>query len=134
MSQPLKTLGLRHLALNVKNLEACVRFYVKLLGMRIEWQPDADNVYLTTGFDNLALHRAPADFQRHTQQALDHMGFILENEQAVDEWHDYFVKHGTTIKAPPKTHRDGARSFYTQDPDGNVIQLIFHPPLSREQT
>ena len=29
-----------------------------LLGFAVEWEPDPDNVYLTSGCDNLALHRA----------------------------------------------------------------------------
>ena len=27
------------------------------MGMQVEWRPDPDNVYLTSGNDNLALHR-----------------------------------------------------------------------------
>ena len=34
------------------------RFYVDVLGFAVEWEPDPDNVYLTSGRDNLALHRA----------------------------------------------------------------------------
>jgi len=30
----------------------------------------------------------------------------------------------------PKTHRDGARSIYFKDPEENMIQIIFHPPIS----
>ena len=30
--------------------------------MKIVWRPDADNLYLSSGSDNLALHRAPQDF------------------------------------------------------------------------
>ncbi len=122
--------GLRHLALSVKNLEACTQFYVDLLGMQIEWQPDDDNVYLTSGYDNLALHRAPAEFNPGHSQRLDHFGFIIETPEAVDEWHDYFVSQAVAIKAKPRTHRDGARSFYCADPDGNTIQMIYHPPIS----
>ena len=51
--------GLRHLALNVRHLDAMKRFYVDLLGFAVEWEPDADNVYLSSGIDNLALHRRP---------------------------------------------------------------------------
>jgi catechol 2,3-dioxygenase-like lactoylglutathione lyase family enzyme len=130
MPHPLKTLGLRHLALKVKNLEACVKFYVELLGMHIEWQPDADNVYLTTGHDNLALHRAPENYQRSQNQALDHLGFIIATAGEVDHWHEYLSKQGVNIEQGLKTHRDGARSFYCEDPDGNIVQLIYHPPLS----
>jgi hypothetical protein len=32
--------------------------------------------------------------------------------------------------AEPRTHRDGARSFYCQDPDGNAVQILYHPPIS----
>lgn len=125
----LKTLGLRHLALTVIDLESCVNFYTEILGMQIEWQPDSDNVYLTTGHDNLALHRAKQDFSRSDQQVLDHFGFILAKPDDVDEWYDFMLSKKVVIKAKPKTHRDGARSFYCADPEGNVIQMIFHPPL-----
>lgn len=127
--RPSNTLGLRHLALTVKNFEACLVFYTDLLGMRIEWQPDADNVYLTTGVDNLALHRASSSFIKNSYQALDHLGFILKSPEEVDKWHDFFRENNISIKANPRTHRDGARSFYCEDPDGNMIQMIYHPPL-----
>jgi hypothetical protein len=35
-----------------------------------------------------------------------------------------------TLRTAPRTHRDGARSFYCEDPAGNVVQIIFHPPIS----
>ena len=69
----------------------------------------------------LALHRAPEDFQPEKHQRLDHLGFILKTPEDVDRWYDYFVKHHIEIKAKPRTHRDGARSFYTADPDGNIV-------------
>ena len=62
MPRPEATAGLRHVALQVHNLEACERFYTELLGMRSEWRPDMDNVYLTSGNDNLALHRVAGEF------------------------------------------------------------------------
>ena len=45
------------------------RFYVDLLGFEVEWEPDADNVYLSSGIDNLALHRSP--LQRSAASAAD---------------------------------------------------------------
>ena len=51
------TSGMHHVALHVIDLEACENFYVSLLGMQVEWRPDADSVYLCSGSDNLALHR-----------------------------------------------------------------------------
>lgn len=119
--------GMHHIAFHIKNFDACEKFYVELLGMQIIWQPDADNLYLTSGNDNLALHRAKADFEPSKHQHLDHLGFFLKTREDVDAWHDYLAAHGVTIKAKPKDHRDGTRSFYCADPDGNVVQMIYYP-------
>ena len=134
MKRPEATAGLRHVALNVKNLEACEHFYVELLGMQVEWRPDADNVYLTGGSDNLALHRAPSEFVPGESQRLDHIGFIIRTPDQVDAWHAFLKENGVVIVKEPKTHRDGARSFYCRDPDGNVVQLIYHPPISKDSS
>ena len=48
------SLGLRHLALKVRNFNECLFFYTEVLGMSIDWKPDDENVYLTNGKDNLA--------------------------------------------------------------------------------
>ncbi|MCR9276566.1 MAG: VOC family protein [Pseudomonadaceae bacterium] len=125
----MKTAGLRHVALNVVELEACCDFYQQAFGMEIEWQPDADNIYLTSGNDNLALHRGEA--VSNEGQRLDHIGFIIDEIDAVDDWYVHIKKLGGRIVNEPKTHRDGARSFYCEDPAGNVVQVIYHPPISR---
>jgi len=130
VQHPGKTLGMRHIALNVADIEACERFYVDLLGMRVEWRPDADNVYLTSGTDNLALHRVAAGVPAGKQQRLDHIGFFVASEAQVDEWYAYLKTNNVNLKATPRTHRDGARSFYCADPEDTVIQIIYHPPIA----
>lgn len=130
MKRPAKTLGMRHVALNVTDIEACERFYVDLLGMAVEWRPDADNVYLTSGNDNLALHRVADNNPAKTGQRLDHLGFFIADEAQVDLWYAYLKAKNVAIKAAPRTHRDGARSFYCADPEGTVIQIIYHPPIA----
>lgn len=127
MEKPKPTQGLHHVALYVKNFEACEHFYTELFGMKIVWRPDNDNLYLSSGNDNLALHRAAKDTQFAKQQHLDHIGFFLSEREEVDRWHNYLVAHQIVIKAAPKDHRDGTRSFYCEDPDGNVVQVIFYP-------
>jgi len=129
-SRPAPTAGLRHVALYAQNFAALEHFYVELLGMTVEWRPDPANVYLTSGGDNLALHRASADFAPSKSQRLDHIGFIIRTPEQVDAWHEFLRQHDVPIKAPPRTHRDGARSFYCADPDGNVVQMIYHPPIA----
>lgn len=122
--------GLRHVALNVFDVETCVDFYTNILGMTIEWQPDPENVYLTSGNDNLALHRVEKIERNRASQRLDHIGFIVETPEDVDTWNQFLKFHQVKIIAEPRTHRDGARSLYCEDPEGNVIQVIYHPPIS----
>ena len=120
--------GLRHLALHARDLDAMKRFYVDILGFAVEWEPDPDNIYLSSGIDNLALHRAKGDVAR--SGALDHLGVIVRAADDVDRWAAFLEARGVTLDAKPKTHRDGARSCYFSDPDGNAIQIIHHPPIS----
>jgi catechol 2,3-dioxygenase-like lactoylglutathione lyase family enzyme len=119
--------GLRHLALHARDLAAMKRFYVDVLGFAVEWEPDPDNIYLSSGIDNLALHRSNAEVGGG---ALDHLGVIVRTPADVDKWAAFLESRGIVVAAKPKTHRDGARSCYVHDPDGNTVQIIFHPPIS----
>jgi catechol 2,3-dioxygenase-like lactoylglutathione lyase family enzyme len=110
----------------VADVERAVGFYARVFGMRVEWWPDPDNAYLTSGSDNLALHKGPA--QRGV--SLDHIGFVVPAPDDVDLWEGRLRDLGVAPEAPARTHRDGARSFYALDPDGHRIQVLFHPPIS----
>ena len=115
-----------HLAINVRDVEMMERFYADVMGFRTEWKPDPDNVYMTTGKDNLAIHRGEAG----AETRLAHFGLVVARAEDVDVWAAWIRDHGVALETEPRTHRDGARSFYFRDPEGNVIQLIHHPPIS----
>ena len=131
--------GLRHVALRVTDLARSRAFYEALLGMKVVWEPDADNLYLTSGTDNLALHQIAsgelAAYRPLKAQLLDHIGVILEDAGAVDRMYKTvelkITSFGGSIAKPPKQHRDGSYSFYFSDPDGNVIQALYEPTISR---
>ena len=123
--------GLHHMALKVKNLKRSKAFYQEMFGMRVVWEPDKQNVYLSTGSDNLALHEQPSDTSTNCEtQALDHMGFIIDSIERVKELEMEFRAQAVTIVKPFKNHRDGSASFYCTDPDGIVIQVLYEPHLS----
>lgn len=125
MDRPGKTNGMRHVALFVHEFEASEKFYTDLLGMEVEWRPDEDNVYLSNGNDNLALHR----MEDQPAGKLDHIGFFINDIEKIDDWYTFLGANGTKMLTSPRTHRDGARSFYCLDPSGVRVQMIYHPPI-----
>lgn len=138
MATPPPHRGLRHLALRVTDLKKSRAFYERLFGMKVVWEPDPDNVYFSSGCDNLALHQISqaelADYHQRRSQFLDHVGVIMENPAAVDELYALVVGEAAELEAtivkPPKRHRDGSYSFYVADPDGNVVQVLYEPSIS----
>jgi catechol 2,3-dioxygenase-like lactoylglutathione lyase family enzyme len=131
--------GLRHVALRVTNLARSRAFYEQLLCMKVVWEPDADNVYFSSGTDNLALHQISsgelAAYQPAKAQLLDHIGVIVESRQVVDRMYGEIASKieslGGKIAKDPKQHRDGSYSFYFSDPDGNLIQALYEPTISK---
>jgi catechol 2,3-dioxygenase-like lactoylglutathione lyase family enzyme len=125
--------GIRHVALLCSDIGKMERFYCDVLGYRVEWRPSAAEVYLTRGQDNLALHARPAVATTPStagESRLDHVGLLIDRPEDVDVWAAYLKDMGIEPDTAPRTHRDGARSFYLRDPEGNRLQFLYHPPLS----
>jgi len=107
--------------------------------MQVEWEPDPQSVYLTScnqdgpGLDNIALHESKTlgDENAHPSGFLNHIGFFVPSLEDVDLWYSHIQKSGAKILREIKTHRDGARSFYFEDPDGIIIQLLYHIPIAK---
>ena len=118
--------GLRHLALKVRDVGRASRFYCDHFGMRVVWEPDADNVYLSSGSDNLALHH---DAAVAPGGSLDHLGFLMGSAADVFAAADALRARGVALAHEPRTHRDGSVSCYTRDPDGNLVQILWLPDV-----
>jgi catechol 2,3-dioxygenase-like lactoylglutathione lyase family enzyme len=138
MTAPLHR-GLRHVALRVIDLPRSRRFYEQLLGMKVVWEPDKESIYFSSGNDNLALHQIPKEelssYHSTTPQLLDHLGVIVDSPQAVDQMYRDILPRieslGGRIAKEPKQHRDGSYSFYLADPDGNLVQALYEPAISK---
>lgn len=134
-------LGLRHVALKVSDLTRSHGFYAELFGMEVVWHPDPGSLYLSSGQDNLALHQIPQDelgeYQPARGQFLDHVGIIVDSPEAVDQifkdMEPRLAGHAGKVLKPPKRHRDDSYSFYVADPDGNAIQILYEPTLSKQE-
>jgi catechol 2,3-dioxygenase-like lactoylglutathione lyase family enzyme len=125
--------GMRHIALKVKDAARSKAFYCDRFGMDVVWEPDPQNVYLSSGCDNIAIHEITGDFAAGAAELqLDHLGFVVESIERVKELEREFLSQRVRIVHPFKVHRDGSASFYCADPDGIVIQLLYEPTLSRQ--
>ncbi|WP_447972386.1 VOC family protein [Nitrospira sp. Kam-Ns4a] len=125
------------MALRVTDLTKSRQFYEGLFGLQVVWQPDPEHLYLGSGSDNLALHQIPAealtDYPGQHGQFLDHLGFVVESEAVVDRLYEQATRQGIAIVQAPRRHRDGSYSCYLADPDGNTVQVLFEPTISRER-
>ena len=128
-----KTRGLRHLALRVRDIQVSQAFYERHFDMKVVWKPDPDNVYLSTGVDNLALHQVSKEefekFAASPHHPLDHLGFLMDSREKVESLFEEVSAEGVRIVHPPKLHRDESFSFYVADPDSNTIQVLFEPKI-----
>jgi catechol 2,3-dioxygenase-like lactoylglutathione lyase family enzyme len=125
--------GMRHIALRVTDMKRSKKFYEGILGMKVVWEPDPRNVYLSSGCDNLALHESSQGGSSLQEEHLDHLGFVVESVGRVRELEHEFRTQGVKIVHPFKIHRDGSASFYCSDPDGIVIQMIYEPHISQQE-
>lgn len=128
-------LGMRHIALYVPaaRFDSTVAFYRDAMGLGVDWQPDADNVYLSSGRDNVAVHRVERAIDTKASQ-LDHLGFLVPRVEDVAAWYARLAPDADRldieILTPVKTHRDGATSFYLLDPARTKVQIIHIPSIA----
>jgi len=130
MKRP-NTCGLRHIALKVNKFNECIQFYRDIIGMEVELQTD-DYVYLTTGSDNISLHRVSDKML--APQRLEHFGFLVDSPEQVDRWFEYISKAGAIATSPPTTFGIGTRSFSIIDPEGFEVEFTYHPPMLKHKS
>ena len=129
-SGPPPTKGIRHVALRVRDMGRMEAFYRDVLGYVEEWRPSPEELYMTRGSDTLALHAGASVQGDAPESRLDHLGLLMSRPDDVDAWAVWLESCGVALDTRPRTHRDGARSFYARDPEGNRIQFLWHPPIA----
>jgi catechol 2,3-dioxygenase-like lactoylglutathione lyase family enzyme len=130
---PLRLARMGHLSLRVSDLVVSEKFYTEVLGMRPVWRSEGEIAFLECGNDDLALIQVPSEevpafrHRPQTSQSLHHFGFRVHAKEEVDRLAQEVRGHGIGIDDGPRDHRDGSRSFYFKDPDGNYIQILWDP-------
>ncbi|MBF8261249.1 MAG: glyoxalase/bleomycin resistance protein/dioxygenase [candidate division NC10 bacterium] len=132
-SDSLRLERMGHLSLRVSDLDASEKFYIEILGMRPVWRSEGEIAFLECGNDDLALIQIPKEevqaFRQRAQssQSLHHFGFRVRSKDGIDQLAEEMKARGIVIDDGPRDHRDGSRSFYFRDPDGNHVQILWDP-------
>jgi catechol 2,3-dioxygenase-like lactoylglutathione lyase family enzyme len=139
MTAPLKLLGLDHVVLRVRDLDAALRFYVGMLGCSEERRIDALGlVQLRAGASLIdlvpvdsPLGKAGGGAPDPAAKNVDHVCLRIEPFDAA-ELGTHLRAHG--VEPGDVGERYGADgygpSMYLRDPDGNVVELK-GPPTRR---
>lgn len=111
-----------HVALVVKDLDACIRFYGSVLGLETLERPAFDFAghWFQVG-NNTELHLMVMD--ENIPQTMRHMAIEVEDFSATIQT---LEAQGIQITDGPGKRVDGSDYLFCNDPDGNLIEIVKH--------
>jgi len=126
-----------HVALHVSDFDACVTFYREYCGMRIVHErpgarPGDSVVWLAEqGREReLIFVLIPGGRERNDPtDDFSHLGFAVENREAVDAIADRARSEGRLIWEPVDESYPVGYYCGVRDPDGNHVEFSFGQPL-----
>jgi catechol 2,3-dioxygenase-like lactoylglutathione lyase family enzyme len=127
--------SLTHIALHVRDLEACVAFYDSYCGMgicqqrtddysRVIWlaEPGREREFIIVVIDGGASRsQAEGDFS--------HLGFALASSERVDELAARAEVDGCLVWAPRSEPYPVGYYCGIRDPNGNIVEFSYGQPL-----
>ena len=127
--------SLTHLALHVKDLNACIEFYQSYCGMQVIHQRKSyDNqvVWLAEegheeDFILVVLPDGPG--RNQSEKDFSHLGFALESRKSVDAIAERAREEGILAWEPKQEPYPVGYYCAVKDPDGNFVEFSFGQPL-----
>ena len=126
----LKTFGLSHIQLTVKNLERSIRFYQQLLGMEELFRIGSNAVMLQTpgSKEVFTLNCNPEFNQSGEMGGIAHFGFRLKDTIEMTELLDAVVQAGGTfIEHGTRGKNKEEQYAFAKDPDGYEVEFFWAP-------
>lgn len=120
----IKTCGLTHIHLVVKDIQRSLDFYRKVFGMEVRFWAGDGLVFLNTpgSRDLIALHQSAGDQPTGTSGGILHFGFQLENKAELETAISEVIAAGGALKKRGE-FTPGMPFAYVSDPDGYEIEL-----------
>jgi catechol 2,3-dioxygenase-like lactoylglutathione lyase family enzyme len=120
----IKTCGLTHLHLVVRDIQVSLDFYKKVFGMEEKFRAGDSLVFLNTPGSNdlIALHQSEGEQPRGSSGGILHFGFQLENRADLESAINEVVAAGGALKKRGE-FGPGIPFAYVSDPDGYEIEL-----------
>jgi catechol 2,3-dioxygenase-like lactoylglutathione lyase family enzyme len=120
----IKTCGLTHIHLVVKDIRRSLDFYKSVFGMQEKFWAGEGLVFLNTPGSNdlIALHQSEGNQPTGAGGGILHFGFQLENKFDLDDAIAQVEAAGRTLKKRGE-FTPGMPFAYVADPDGYEIEL-----------
>jgi catechol 2,3-dioxygenase-like lactoylglutathione lyase family enzyme len=128
-----------HLALHVRDLEACIAFYARHCNMRIVHERPKESAGRRSRIVWMAEPGRERDFifvllpggpgRDQSESDFSHLGFALDSRAAVDAAADRGRADGCLVWEPREEAYPVGYYCGLRDPDGNYVEFSFGQPL-----
>jgi catechol 2,3-dioxygenase len=120
----IKTRGLTHIHLIVKDIQRSLDFYQQVFGMGVKFWAGDGLVFLNTPGSNdlIALHQSEEGQSTGASGGILHFGFQLENKAELETAISEVIAAGGALKKRGE-FTPGMPFAYVSDPDGYEIEL-----------
>ena len=116
----IKTAGIDHTVLHVKDLVRSKKFYMDVLGMTVNHENDT-HAFLWCGNGQMVpLFQVPEGTEITPGNDLNHLAFRMESG-SYTEVKEYLEQNGCTVFGRPGDDR----CIYFDDPDGHRLQAVY---------
>ena len=120
----IKTQGLTHIHIAVRDLQCSLKFYCTVFGMEVRFWDGPSMAFLNTPdfADTVTLRQAEATDQVGPGGGIKHFGFHLQQKHDLERAIQEVIEAGGALIEQGE-HQPGSSYAYVCDPDGYIIEL-----------